>query len=472
MKRTLSSFFGLIFLAGMAAVWLASQTAAAHAQTIKNVNVNSLLQKAVVSFSPQNGSFTEGSTFEVPIVIDTKGQAINAVELYINFDPKKLQIIEPTGGQSIIGLWVEPPSYSNTAGTLKLVGAIGGGITTKAGIIAKVTFKALASGDTKITFSGKSQVLANDGFGTVVQASFGTAYYSLQAAPPEGPKVFSETHQFSDKWYNNNSPVLAWDKEDGVTDYSFVIDDKPFTIPDNGPDTAENRISLSAIADGINYFHIKARKGAVWGGTTHFLLRIDTLPPAAFTPTFEKVSEGLGNRAFVSFETTDSLSGLDHYEIGVIDKNEPANVSPVFVNATSPFQVPLKTSGDIRVVVRAIDNAGNVRDMSVDIAGFSWIVFFKQNYMYAVSGLLLLITLWALISYYRFTRRVAKALKVAMTQQQQQLSAPQNLPPPQYTYPPQEFTRQPMKEIPFDGEQKKKLSDYFNDNPHLGEKGW
>ena len=93
------------------------------AQPVINLDVSSLLQKASVSFSPRAGSFIAGSTFEVPIVINTQGKSINAIELHIKFNPSRLQIVAPTGQKSIIGLWVAPPSYSNTLGTLTFMGA-------------------------------------------------------------------------------------------------------------------------------------------------------------------------------------------------------------------------------------------------------------------------------------------------------------------------------------------------------------
>jgi hypothetical protein len=420
----------------------------ALAQTFKNIDVHSLLQKATVSFAPRTGSFTEGSTFQVPISIDTEGQSINAIELHINFNPKRLQIVEPTGQQSIIGLWVEPPAYSNTFGTLKLVGTIPGGITTKSGLVASITFKALAPGDTRLTMSSQSQVLANDGLGTRVVASFGDALYTIALKPPEGPNVFSETHPFPDHWYNNNTPVMNWDKDPGVLDYSYVVDDQPFTIPGNTANTADNRISLPNLPNGISYFHIKARKGVIWGGTTNFTLRIDTLPPAAFIPTYEKLSSG---GTLVSFFTTDSLSGIDHYEVGVIDTKESTGMTPIFVQAQSPFQLPTKTSGDMRVVVRAIDVAGNVRDGQLDIAGFSFLGFLQENVAVLISILLLIITILVLVSHYLFVRRVSRALRMAMPTQQPMLATQQTpypeLPPAQPNIPAQYVERNPKLDV-------------------------
>ena len=324
-------------------------------------------------------------------------------------------VVQPAGQQSIIGLWVEPPVYSNTLGTLKLVGTIPGGMNTKSGLVAKITFKALASGDTRITISSQSQILANDGLGTPVVASFGDALYTVTLQPPEGPNVFSETHQFPDHWYNNNTPVMDWDKNPGVIDYSYVVDDQPFTIPGNIANTTDNRISLPNLSNGISYFHIKARKGSVWGGTTHFALHIDTLPPAAFTPTYEKLTSG---GTLVSFFTTDSLSGIDHYEIGVIDMKESLNMTPLFEQVQSPFQLPAKTSSDMRVIVRAIDVAGNVRDGQVAIAGFSFLGFMQDNIAIFISILLFIITVLVIVTHYLFVRRVSRALSMAVSERQ------------------------------------------------------
>src|SRR3989344_4782553 len=187
-----------------------TMSGAALAQPVINVDVGTLRQKATVSFSPRTGSFTAGSTFQVPIVINTEGKSVNAIELHIKFNPSRLQIVAPAGQRSIVGLWISPPTYSNTLGTLTLVGTIPGGITTESGLIANITFKGIASGDTRISISSESQILANDGLGTPVATSFGDALYSITPQPPEGPTVFSETNPFPDHWYNNNTPVIGW----------------------------------------------------------------------------------------------------------------------------------------------------------------------------------------------------------------------------------------------------------------------
>ncbi len=338
-----------------------------YAQKSTFIDAASLIARATLFLSPSSATILEGSTIEIPVFINTKGRSVNTIELKVNFDPSKMIIIRPSNDKSIIGIWVDPPTFSNTAGTVKLSGIIPNGITSESGLITTMTFRAKATGKATITISNASRVLANDGFGTDVQTEFGRGVYTILSLPPEGPVVFSETHPFQETWYNNNNPVLAWEKGAGVTDFSFILDNKPFSIPDNESDSMETTTAAPDIGDGLRYFHIKARKQNIWGATTHFLLRIDSTFPSSFKPKVETLTSDGESHVSISFFTTDALSGLDHFEVGVIEKSKSINESPIFVQAESPYRLALPTSTDMRVIVRAFDRAGNVREESVDI---------------------------------------------------------------------------------------------------------
>jgi hypothetical protein len=205
------------------------------------------------------------------------------------------------------------------------MGTIPNGIKTDSGLVATITFQAKAPGTSYITLSDASRILLNDGLGSdaVVEASRGQ--YSVVTKPPAGVQVFSDTHPFESQWYNNNAPTLSWTKDPGVTGFSYVFDTKPTTVPDNTAMSSDTVMSYQNISDGVWYFHIKALKGGAWGSTTHFAVRIDTTPPAIFTPNIEYLSAAVIDRFLVSFVTTDALSGIDHYEVGVIDKSTPTN---------------------------------------------------------------------------------------------------------------------------------------------------
>jgi len=383
------------------------------------------------------GTFQEGATFEVPVYIDTKGKSINTIELHLKFDQRKLQVISPAGRSSVITLWVEAPSYSNTNGTINFVGVVPGGINTTNGLVATITFKALALGDARISIASNSQILANDGQGTSVQTDFGSALFTIQPLPPDGVTVYSETHPQQDTWYNNDTPILTWEKPDGVTAYSYILDDKPNTIPDNTQDTTDTKLSFPNLKEGISYFHLKSQKAGLWGGTTHFTIRIDTAPPAAFKPTAEMYAAAItSSKAIVSFFTTDTLSGVDHYEVGTINKNDSADISPAFLEAQSPYTVPTQSSKEVRVIVRAFDKAGNVRDEYIDISLFPTFAGLLQRYSLDIILTLLLLIILLLVSrHYLFKHHVLRHLKRAFGAMKEE-DMPMPVPPPPAALPP------------------------------------
>lgn len=324
--------------------------------------------QAKLFLSPSTGGFLVGSTFDISLIVDTDQVSINTVRVELSFPPDRLQIVNPSSGKSFVSLWLQQPSYSNTEGNISFTGGEPGGIKTSSGIVSTITFRAIKAGEAIIKILPSSNVLANDGKGTQILSTVINGIYTLRPKPPEGPKVFSQTHPDETSWYNNNNPIVSWERETGATDFSFILDSYPQTIPDNTSDTQVTTKAYESLTDGLWYFHIKALKENVWGAPTHFLLRIDTTPPAKFNPKVEFLVAAIVGRAFVSFSTTDALSGIDHYGVAAINKAEPPLGSPVFIEAESPYQLPKDLSEDLRVIVRAIDKAGNIRDESADIS--------------------------------------------------------------------------------------------------------
>jgi hypothetical protein len=394
---------------------LAAAPCLALAQETVNLRASDVIQKAEVSFSPSSGTFQENSEFDVPIYLNTRGASVNAVELHIKYDPHKLRITKPSSGSSIIGYWIGAPSYNNSAGTADIAGSIPNGITTQSGLILTITFQAIASGQSAVTISDTSRVLLNDGLGSPAQLVTNRGIYTAIPKPPDGVQVYSETHQFQDQWYNNANPVLTWTKDEGVSGFSIAIDTTPTTVPPPIVNKEDMTQAYDKLGDGIWYFHIRALKRGVWGAATHYALHIDTSPPAEFKPTAEYIASSGAGRFLVSYFSTDSLSGIDHYELGVIDKSAPATESPVFVHADSPYQFPLDSAAGARVIVRAFDRAGNVRDESLAIAvPVPWLKFFNDNATLFLL-MLLLAVMMIIILHFFFGHHVIPRLERAWT---------------------------------------------------------
>ncbi len=100
---------------------------------------------------------------------------------------------------------------------------------------------------------------------------------------PPAPIVTSSTHPTPTHWYSNNSPQLSWEEPydvSGVVGYSYEWDQTSTTVPDSTIEPAGLTKTYTGQADGLWYFHIKAKDGAgAWGQTRHFAVRIDTAAP-------------------------------------------------------------------------------------------------------------------------------------------------------------------------------------------------
>lgn len=351
---------------------------------------------ASLYLSPASGSFFVGSTFDVSVFVNTGKENVNAVEVNLKFDPKKLQIASPTAGKSFIEVWVSQPTYSNTEGTMSFMGGVPSpGINTSAGLVSTVTFRAISPGETSILFLDSSKVLRNDPDGTNILTSKGRGVYTLLIPPPEGPKIFSSTHPDQNKWHKNNNPTFSWEKEEGVSDFSYSFDQDPAGVSDNESEGSFNSVSFSNVKDGIWYFHVKAKKAGVWGGTSHYLVKIDSSPPASFIPTIEPGAKTAERQPMISFFTTDALSGLDYYQLKYIDITPERKEEAVgfFTEAISPYKLPRLEIGKYLVVIRAYDLAGNFREETVEIQIFSEELLITQK---GIQFKWLMIPWWAI----------------------------------------------------------------------------
>jgi hypothetical protein len=320
---------------------------------------------AQLYLSPSSGSFLVGSTFTVSVFINTEGNEINVIQTELKFPPNILQITSPTAGTSLIAEWLTPPSYSNERGTISYQGAIPGGITTSAGLVSSITFRAVTSGTAKIEFAEPSKVILNDARGINILTSTINGKYQILIPPPEGPEVFSPTHPNPSVWYSDSSSAFSWEKEEGVTDFSWSFDQNPIKRPDGISEGSETQASFSDLSDGIWYFHLRQKKQGVWGKTSHVQIRVDTNPPKKFKPEIKSYNRLISYQTLIYFETTDDYSGVDHYKVGLIDLNTPEPARAFLTEETSPYKVPFKKPGKYNVIIKAVDKAGNIGEEEI-----------------------------------------------------------------------------------------------------------
>lgn len=315
---------------------------------------------ATLKISPATGSYEVGGLVDVSFIVDTGDQSINAVQADVLFPADKLQVVNPVASTSFISLWVTAPTYSNTDGTIHFQGGLPTpGIKTSGGVISTVSFRVKAAGKATIRFASTSRVLLNDGAGTNILTSSGSAEYTLKIPPPAGPIVSSPTHPDSNSWFNNPQVQYQWDVVDGAVGYSYIFDQSSKTVPDDVIDTSATAAGVKATSDGVWYFHIRA-KNETWGGVTTVPVQIDTTPPAAFSPKFDKPTATIEDVPTLRFVTTDAASGIDHYEVKqIISDSTAGQINSLFVEVASPYSLNKLPAGKYDYIVRAFDRAGN-----------------------------------------------------------------------------------------------------------------
>ena len=334
---------------------------------------------ATLSFSQPVESYSVGSTFSMSVYAGSSDQAMNAASGVISFPWDKLEVVSLSKTGSIFSLWVQEPSFSNSAGTVSFEGIVlNPGYTGASGKILTITFRTKTAGTANLSFSSGS-VLANDGTGTNILTGSRVALINISAKPsptisPEEPNtetisednapiITSTTHPDQTKWYADSSPEFSWTLPLGTLEVRTLIGTSPSSVPTIRYAPPIGNKKVDALPDGVYYFHLQIRTAAGWSGVAHYRVNIDTKPPKPFSITFPHGTKGIEPRPIVLFNTTDGQSGVSHYDIK-IGSGRPLNInSPVTSN---PYSLPEQFPGTHIVTVTAFDRAGNTASASAD----------------------------------------------------------------------------------------------------------
>jgi len=335
---------------------------------------------------PQSQNAIVGETFLVSIYLDTNAHTINTIDVALKFPQDKLQVVSPSVGRSIIGIWTAPPSFNNTTGELHFQGGIPSpGINTSQGLISTITFRVRSVGTASLSFLGNSKILLNDGFGTDILTDTSGGSYRLTLPLPQGPAVTSPTHPNQEEWYKTKTAVLEWTTEfGGIQGYSYVLNNSPVDEPDDISEGTNEEISYKNLPDGFHYFHIKALRNGTWGGVTHFAIKIDSTAPAQFNVDILPEAKTTSKFPIINFETTDSLSGVSHYELRIVPLNKGVEEASketddgFFIEAQTRYIAELGL-GEYDVLVRAYDNAGNIRESARKLEVITPILTFSRG---------------------------------------------------------------------------------------------
>lgn len=333
--------------------------------------------EANLSFSPASGSYASGKTFTVQVIADSGTQTFNSANATLNFDKELLQVQSIAKTGSAFALWAVEPSFSNAQGTVNFEGGNTTPVSGKRQLIS-VTFKAVKEGKAALSF-GAASVLAADGKGTDIVGTKTPAEFEITAsskdptpppadtggdAPPQGdvlipkpdaPVISSPTHAEENKWYNAPKAKFVWDMPPDVTVVRLALDTVEKTDPKTTYDPAISDKEFDSIQNGVMYFHLKYKNDAGWGPAAHRKIQVDKDPPPAFT--LEIVDPKEGGSATLKFMATDTLSGIERYEMS-IDGGAPLKVNVNEVKE-SGYQLSGQLPGSHTISIKAFDRAGN-----------------------------------------------------------------------------------------------------------------
>jgi hypothetical protein len=141
------------------------------------------------AFSQVSGSYEQGKTFTMRVTMSSPDVAVNAASGILSFPADKLQVVSLSKTNSVLTLWVQEPTFSNSQGTIGFEGVVPNpGFSGISGNVLLVTFKVISEGPAAIKFNSGS-LLANDGQATNIANELTGASYTFTAAAPGLEKI-------------------------------------------------------------------------------------------------------------------------------------------------------------------------------------------------------------------------------------------------------------------------------------------
>jgi len=339
-----------------------------------------------------------GETFVVEWYLDTQGQVINSMDLRLTFSSDKLEAVEAAAGNSAIDLWVKSPEFDNGQGTMSLIGGVASGVSDSKLNLFRATFRPKETGNARISLAQDSTLLLSDGAGTPAPLVFNEVSFTVNPAEAKPAGVSSSSHPDQEAWYREKEAVITVAPKAGE-EYSYSFSSNLEIFPDQNPDDVTQPIKFLGLEDGIYYFKLSSRQGpSQWQEAAVFRVKIDGTPPREFAPAIGQDAAVFEGQPFVSFNSTDSVSGVAYYEVksGILGKWSKAD--------DGYFKLPGLVLGDT-VEVKVVDLAGNERIQSVKVDKSTLNSVFSNPITWVIMIVSFAILLWLVWHYFKLLKK-------------------------------------------------------------------
>ena len=325
-----------------------------------------IIYNSVIKFEPETDVSNRLFEKQIAIKLSTGGEAINAIEAVINYDPEAAEVLDIITTNS----FCRQDSFitktiDNENGVINIACFLPNpGFSGLNGILAELLIQPLKSGQFSLCFGDETKVLANDGLGTnvlrmTINGSYNIISYDDQQNIEEPLAIFSYTHPNSARWYKRKNVHLFWPGIKGAI-YKYALNNIPDFIPGEENITSKNSLSFDVNKDGIYYFHLLLEKDRGTKTIVHYKIMIDSTPP--FSPII-KVSHKMiepGEMVRFDFTAEDELSGIQKGFYVKFDEG-------IFLPVAPPLYMPFLNLGKYFVVIRIFDKAGNFSDSMIEI---------------------------------------------------------------------------------------------------------
>lgn len=306
---------------------------------------------AQLYFFPSEYEIIQGDTAVFEVRMNGNGDAVNAFKISgAAENGNSAEIIGAKKEKSVSDLWIRDPSAKDNA--FYFEGGMSSPIKGE-GIIGTVLVRAKSAGEIVLKFNADSILLRADGKGTSISPDFFQAAIHIIAPGPDYIRLSSRSHPSQDQWSSIRDFLVSWDAKPGK-EFSYLLSFDPTAVPDDIADTPVGDINLSNLKDGIYYFSLKEIGGK---SVSRWHIKIDSVSPEPFDILYSKSVDAFGAKPAIFFNATDSLSGIERYQVK-LKKGDP-------LDAVSPFILEKDYWGSVSV--RAFDGAGNIRESSIYI---------------------------------------------------------------------------------------------------------
>lgn len=321
------------------------------------------------SQAPENGTFT-GTVY-----VSVDGAPINNAEATVHFPTDLLSVDSISNAGSIFNIWVEQPTFSNTAGTIQFNGGLPTpGYSGQAGAALRINFRAKKTGVANLTF-GTSAIRANDGSGTNVLSQTRGANITISpalpvipeptiipAGLPKAPVITSQDMPDQNGWYSKTEGTFAWEIPSDVSAVQLILSKSASTDPNITYDPPIPSKTLTNLIEGTVYLNARFKNEIGWGKVASRKIQIDTTDPENL-----KVNSNLTEDDLFSIEAsaTDNLSGLKAFE--ALQNGKKLAESTDISGGKTTFNLPALSEGSQHVTIRAVDRAGNYAETSLTL---------------------------------------------------------------------------------------------------------